>query len=315
MDYLDEVPVPSLMDYCKDNKLDCRFLRVHFPGLPDYTVFDIAFLKHDKRRELLSDGILDITEVPDNFPLSKKQRVQVEAAKTGEIHIDRDEIAKRICSWEYPLQFLDYETFSYAIPQFGGVRPFQQMCFQYSLHTIPEPGAAITHSYYLSKGEDDPPRAMATHIQQALSGGIGTVFVWYEAFEKTRNTEMGEMFPEFFDFFEEVNTKTCDLMKVFSDNLYVHPEFKGRTSIKKVLPVLCPQLSYAGLGIGDGMTATISWFRAATWGRALDDEKRRKIFDDLEKYCELDTLAMVEIFRHLVLVSNGEVVQSVGAEV
>jgi hypothetical protein len=82
-----------------------------------------------------------------------------------------------------------------------------------------------------------------------------------------------------------------------------------------VLPVLCPQLSYAGLGIGDGMTATISWFRAATWGRALDDEKRRKIFDDLEKYCELDTLAMVEIFRHLVLVSNGEVVQSVGAEV
>jgi hypothetical protein len=85
----------------------------------------------------------------------------------------------------------------------------------------------------------------------------------------------------------------------------VHPDFKGRTSIKKVLPVLCPHLNYSELGIGDGMTASISWFRAATWGVAMDDEKRKKIFDDLEKYCELDTLAMVEIFNHLVNISRG----------
>ncbi len=52
--YLDSVPVPSLVDYCVDNKLDCRFIKLHFPGLPDYTVFDIAFLKNDKRRDLLS---------------------------------------------------------------------------------------------------------------------------------------------------------------------------------------------------------------------------------------------------------------------
>jgi hypothetical protein len=53
------------------------------------------------------------------------------------------------------------------------------------------------------------------------------------------------------------------------------------------------------------MTATISWFRAATWGGAMDNEKRTRIFDDLEKYCELDTLAMVEIFNHLTAISNG----------
>ncbi len=297
--YLDNVPVPSLVDYCMDNKLDCRFLRLHFPGLPDYTVFDIAFLKHDKRRELLSDGILDITEVPDNFQLSKKQRTQVNAAKSGQIHIDREAIAERICSWTYPLHFLDYETFSYAIPQFDGVRPFQQMCFQYSLHTIDRPDEPMRHSYFLSRGDDDPPRAMAMHLRDAMAGGIGTVFVWYEAFEKTRNSEMAEMFPDLAEFFQEVNEKTCDLMKIFSDNLYVHPEFKGRTSIKKVLPVLCPHLSYEDLGIGDGMTASISWYRAATWD-TMDEAARQKIFDDLEKYCERDTVAMVEIFNKLV---------------
>lgn len=296
--YLDNVPVPSLVDYCAENKLDCRFIRLHFPGLPDYTVFDISYLKHDKRRQLLADGIIDIADVPDDFPLSAKQQKQVAAAKSGQIVIEYEEIAKRISSWEYPLHFLDYETFSYAIPQFDGIRPFQQMCFQYSLHTLDAPGGELKHSYFLSHGEDDPPRAMAAKLQQDLSGGIGTVFVWYEAFEKTRNTEMAAMFPEFAPFFEDVNARTYDLMKIFSDNLYIHPAFKGRSSIKKVLPVLRPELSYADLGIGDGMTASISWYRAAKWD-TIDARERQQIFADLLKYCELDTRAMVEIFNEL----------------
>jgi hypothetical protein len=88
-------------------------------------------------------------------------------------------------------------------------------------------------------------------------------------------------------------------MKIFSDNLYIHPEFKGRSSIKKVLPVLRPNLSYADLGIGDGMTASISWYRATTWD-TMDDSVRQQIFADLGEYCKLDTLAMVEIFNELV---------------
>src|SRR5207245_9190 len=126
-------------------------------------------------------------------------------------------------------------------------------------------GGELKHSYFLSHGDDDPPRALAAKLKEDMSGGIGTVFVWYEAFEKTRNSEMAAMFPEFATFFEDVNAHTRDLMKIFSDKLYIHPDFKGRSSIKKVLPVLRPDLSYAGLGIGDGLTATISWFRAATW--------------------------------------------------
>lgn len=296
--YLSTVPVPSLADYCLDNKLDCRFIRLHFPDLPEYTVFDISFLKHDKRRQLLTDGIVDIADVPDDFPLSAKQRIQVQAAKTGDVIIDRDAIAKRMSEWEYPLHFLDYETFAYAIPQFDGIKPFQQMCFQYSLHTIDRPGAEPRHSEYLSRGNDSPPRSVAEHLRDSMSRGIGTVFVWYEAFEKGRNAEMAEMFPDLADFFNEVNAKTCDLMKVFSDNLYIHPEFKGKTSIKKVLPVLVPSLSYKELGISDGLAATIKWFRAATW-TTVSDAEREQIFNDLLEYCDLDTVAMVEIFRVL----------------
>ena len=75
---------------------------------------------------------------------------------------------------------------------------------------------------------------------------------------------------------------------------------KGKTSIKKVLPVLVPSLSYKDLGIAEGLTATIKWFRAATW-TTMSDTERLQIFNDLTEYCELDTLAMVEIFNALAI--------------
>ncbi len=301
--FLETEPVPSLADICAENKLACRFVQRHFPDLPDYTIFNISRLNKTKHVELLNRGIIDIRDVPDDFKLSGKQRIHVDVARSGVPKIDREGIADRLKQWAYPHHFLDYETFNYAIPQFDGVKPFQQMCFQYSLHTIREPGGEVEHTYFLARYEDNPPRALAASLKEHMAGDLGTVFVWFEGFEKSRNDEMGIMFPEYSDFFADVNAHTQDLMKVFSDNLYVHPDFKGSSSIKKVLPVIRPELSYGSLGIGDGLTASISWFRAATWDTLSNDEKE-KVFYDLEKYCELDTLAMVEIYKELVKLNS-----------
>lgn len=297
--YLDTVPVPSLMEYCTANKLNCKFLKAYFSELPEYTIFDISYLKNEKRQELLATGVVDIRDVPDGYPLSDKQRRQVDAARTGEVVIDRPKIKERMDAWEYPLHFLDYETFSYAIPQFDGVRPFQQMCFQFSLHTIDRPGGEPRHDEFLVRNDEpNPPLAVARELKRAFGDHIGTVFVWYEAFEKTRNEEMAAMFPEYAQFFDEINAKTCDLMKIFADRLYIHPEFKGRSSIKKVLPILCPDLDYTILGISEGMTASISWFRAVRWTTVGADERER-IFNELREYCTLDTWAMVRIYEEL----------------
>lgn len=297
-EYLKTFPAVSLADYCMDKKLDCKFIQMHFESFPASTVFDLLFLKHEKRRELLRSDIIDIIDIPDDFPLSDKQRTQVEIARSGVARIDGEKIAKILDSFEYPLHFLDYETFAYAVPQFDGVRPFQQMVFQYSLHTIDAPGAEPRHAEFLSRGGGEPAREVATHLRETMGDDIGTVLVWYEAFEKGRNTEMGEMYPEFKAFFDEVNSKTFDLMKIFADGHYIHPEFKGRTSIKKVLPVLVPDLDYKALGISEGLSATIKWFRAAKW-ETLSDAERETIFQDLLEYCELDTWAMVRIYYEL----------------
>jgi CRISPR/Cas system-associated exonuclease Cas4 (RecB family) len=296
--YLETEPVPNIAELC-DAKFDCRFIRQHFPDIPEYNITKISRLHATKRDQLLASGIIDIRDVPADFKLSDKQRRQVDIALSGETFIDVAAIRDALGALRYPLHFLDYETFGDAIPKYEGIRPYRQMLFQYSVHTFPEPGAGPQHKYHVSRGHDGahPVSEMLGRLREDLGGGIGSVVVWHESFEKARNIEGGDLFPEFAEFLDEVNASVFDLKTIFSNGHYIHPGFRGSASIKHVLPVLCPELSYEALEIGDGMTASIKWYHMAT--RRGDEAELRKIYDDLCAYCHLDTLAMVKIFEVL----------------
>lgn len=292
--YLESEPVPNIAEHC-DRKLECAFILTHFKDIPAYNISHIARLSPEKRIELLTAGIIDIRDVPAEFPLTKIQRRQVDLACSGETLIESEAIQSKLSDLKYPLHFLDYETFSFAVPHFEGVRPYQQLLFQYSLHTIDSPGAEMTHRYHLSRNDGvHPARETLERLREDLEGNTGSVIVWFDPFEKRRNIEGGDLFPEFKDFLDAVNASIYDLRKIFADGHYIHPEFRGKTSIKNVLPVLCPEHSYDALEIGDGMTASIMWYHMAT-GRG-DVEK---IYTDLSAYCHLDTLAMVRIWEFL----------------
>ena len=92
-----------------------------------------------------------------------------------------------------------------------------------------------------------------------------------------------------------MNARIVDLMDVFSSQAFVHPGFKGSTSIKAVLPVLVPALSYKELAIQEGGTASDTWNKIVTGVHsAREAEAQRKA---LLTYCGLDTRAMWEIWR------------------
>ena len=121
--------------------------------------------------------------------------------------------------------------------------------------------------------------------------------MWYEGFEKSRNTELGNMIPEYKHAMESLNGRVVDLMTPFKEKWYDDPRFEGSASIKKVLPVLCPELSYKTLGIQEGTSAQRLWMEAILDGTR--DGEKQQILSDLLEYCKLDTLAMVEIFNKL----------------
>ena len=210
--------------------------------------------------------------------------------------INSEAILQFLGGLQYPLYFLDYETLMSLIPYFDGLRPYQQVPFQYSMHLLQTPDASLQHKEYLHQANSNPSRPLTEQLLADI-GDVGTVLVWYEGFEKSRNTELGEMIPEYRDAMERLNGRVIDLMTPFKEKWYDDPRFEGSASIKKVLPVLCPELSYKTLGIQEGASAQRLWMEAILDGTR--DGEKQQILGDLVEYCKLDTLAMVEIYNKL----------------
>jgi len=106
------------------------------------------------------------------------------------------------------------------------------------------------------------------------------------------------MYREYASFLNSVNDRIFDLKEIFSNQHYVSAGFKGSCSIKKVLPVVIPELSYSDLeDIHEGGIASLYWYKHIYNG--LDDAQKERIVRNLLEYCKLDTLAMVEIWRKL----------------
>ena len=278
------------------NKLECVFLKKHFPNLPLYTVFDIRNIREKKLNEFLAQNILDIAYVPTDFPLSNNQRQQVNIAQSQEIVVDTAALRKITEGWHPPFYFLDYETINLVFPIHAGLAPYQQMVFQYSLHVVNTEGG-MSHFEFLITEKKDSPTSLLTQMQKDLKADGGTVFVWNKSFEKTRNEEMARMYPEFADFLHDVNARMYDLEIPFKRGLYIHPNFKGKSSIKKVLPILAPDLSYDTLNVQNGSMAYTQWHRMVF--NDLSAAECLKIKQDLLDYCKMDTWAMVRIWEIL----------------
>lgn len=258
-----------------------------------YDLFMVGAAKIGKLEELKIKRLVDIH---DEFPLTDKQELQILATRQGKEIIDKSEIKKFLKKLVFPLYFLDYETLSSAIPYFDGLTSYQDLPFQYSVHVMNKPSGELSHNMYLHKENSNPSKALSKSLESNI-GTKGSVLVWNEGFEKNCNKSLGKLLPEFESFYEQLNERIVDLMIPFSNNWYVHKDFSGSSSLKKVLPVLVTELSYKELGIHEGAVAQRLWMESVLDGKRNDS--KAQILNDLEKYCKLDTQAMVEIYKQL----------------
>ena len=264
--------------------------------IDEYSIYHLCSPGAQRIGDLESLGIKRLDQIPDDFALTEKQQRQVLATKTNSVLTDKAKIQEFLAKLKFPLYFLDYETLSSVVPYFDGLSPYKQLPFQYSLHVLDSPNAEMKHYEYLHSDNTNPVKTLTEALKSQI-GTEGTVLVWFEGFEKTCNELMGMLLPEYEEFYKSVNERVIDLMRPFADGHYVHKDFFGSASIKKVLPVLIPELSYKDLDIHAGGAAQRLWMEAV-----LDNKRpneKEKILSDLLKYCELDTLAMVRIYQFL----------------
>src|SRR4030042_4771071 len=268
--------------------------------LPDNHVFNLYGNK-DKAVQLYNEGILSIKDIPDRYDLNLKQQIQLECTKTEKPKINKREISKFIGSLEYPLYFFDFETFSTAIPLYEGIKPYQKIPFQYSIHILDSIEGQPEHHDFLAEGLEDPREKLLSNLRQQL-GGKGSIVVYYELFEKEVLNELEEAFPEYSRWIDSILPRIVDLYKPFGNFYYYHSSQKGSASVKNVLPAIT-NLSYEGMEIADGLAASVYFLYICGNYYAGEScptrEEVDRIRKSLIKYCRMDTGGMIHILRVL----------------
>ena len=324
-------------------------------AVPDPHIFDLYFGgilgKGNYLDELIKNGktsLYDIDLSVISNPKSstgvreERQLIQIQKTKTDSEWIS-SEFRDVLNQYQYPLHFIDFETYKGAIPFHKGMSPYELIAFQWSCHTISYKGAIPTHKEWIHTNNNFPNFQFAKALMNQI-GNLGTPLMWATHENTVLKTVLNQM--EIFDYNDDTLkdwllsiTKDSQMgrdgrlvdMNELTLRHYFHPEMKGQTSIKKVLPaiwnnnpklheisffkkyfakdqvgnILSPYKTLMGNfrdddsedALNDG-TAAMKAYNDIRFNESFSQSEKQELKRQLLQYCELDTMAMVIIAHH-----------------
>jgi uncharacterized protein DUF2779 len=259
-------------------------------GTKDKPARWIYYLPGSRRvyQDLVALGVQTIEEIPAGYPLQlTQQRVKDNVEWIG------PGLRPALGTVEYPVHHLDFVTLASAIPLYANTRPYQPVPFQWSNHIETGKGA-LRHEAYLCPDARDPREKLAVALLKSV-GRKGSICT-YTGYEQGVLTSLADALPRLRQDLLRVCNRLWDLHPVVKAH-YHHPAFAGSYSIKAVLPAVAPALAYDDLEIQEGTMASLQFHRMVF--ENVDAAEQARIRTALLKYCERDTLAMVELRRAL----------------
>jgi len=237
---------------------------------------------------------LPITSLNDSIH-KPRQLIQMAYTKTNQEWIS-EELADVMAGFEYPLHFIDFETARLDVPFHKGLDLYEQIAFQWSCHRLNDPNAGLEiapdHADWLDLGHDFPNFKFAEALMAQL-GDRGTVMIW-GSHEKSVLKDIYEQL-EYYDYHHPQLKIWLEQLINSSDRLvdmhaltvkhYFHPQMKGKTSLKLVLPAIWRTNAYLH---------KIPWL-ASYWQQAPDGQIRSPY----------DVLPMVEILDKAEIIKEG----------
>jgi predicted RecB family nuclease len=281
--------------HCTD-PVTCEFFDHCNPPRPADHIGYLPRIRASAMEELGRRGVQSIRGIPDDFELSEIQRRAATCVQMGEPWFT-PELPAELGKLEYPLFFMDFETINPCVPRFAGMRPYDHLPFQWSVHVLREPGAEPEHFEFLAPDASDPRREFTASLCAAL-GDSGNLAVYNQQFEASRLEELAAWLPEYAVPIRSIQSRLFDLLPIIRNHVY-HPAFAGSYSLKSVLPALVPEMSYEGMAVTNGQDAGLAWEALIRGG--LDQVERECIRNALLDYCGQDTLALVRVLKKLEL--------------
>ena len=277
---------------------DCPFFKYCTKHLPDRNIFKLRGIRKSTQFKLYNDGIYTYEDLL-KIKLNQKYKQQIEFELYNlDDYIDKEKIREFLNTLTYPLYFLDFETYQQSIPKYDGISPYMQVPFQYSLHYVLEENGELYHKEFLAEAGIDPRRKLALQLVNDIPLDVCTV-AYNMKFEKMVIKNLACLYPDLRDHLMNIHDHMQDLMIPFKNRDYYSKNMDGSFSIKYVLPALFPNdpsLDYHNLdGVHNGSEAMNTYTNLEE--KTLQEQEI--IRNQLLKYCELDTYAMVKIWEKL----------------
>lgn len=273
----------------KRNK--CPYFETCFP-YPNKDTSVLHLVSSAHKFSLLEQGIDDIADIDlAMIEGTRHQFAQVMAAKQKEMFFDATAIAQFFKEVTYPISYLDFEWETYAFPPYAGMKPFDVLTFQYSLH-IEKEDKELIHKEYL--GRQDCRIGFIEQLLQDIPKEGSVICFNVEGAEKLRLKQLAQQFPQYQEALQQIWERMIDLAIPFSNGLLYDSRMAGMYSLKKLVSIFT-DYSYSDLDISHGMDAVRNY-------RMLDEEyahTQQEVLQELLAYCAMDTYAMVLIYHFL----------------
>jgi len=279
--------------HCHD-PFDCPFINYCTPPQSEYP---ISLLPRGGKvvKGLITDGYQDLREVPEERLTDAKHLRIWRATKA-----DKPELlpgAKGILDkLSYPRYYMDFETVTFAVPIWKGTCPYEKLPFQWSCD-VEAANGTLKHYEFLDTTGDVPMKDFSSTLLECM-GKEGPIFVYNASFEISVLASLAERFPRYKKGLNGLIKRIVDLLPI-TRNHYYHPAMRGSWSIKNVLPTIARHLDYGNLGeVKDSNGAPAAYLEIID--EATPEARRELLIADLRRYCERDTVAMVELTKFLI---------------
>lgn len=271
---------------------DCRARRYCWSHIPPLSVFQVSRLGGAEKFRLYHAGRIRQQDLLEE-DLSPAQFREVQANLNQEILIRYPELKQFLSQLCLPVYYLDFECFQQAVPAYPGIKVYEQIPFQYSLH-IHHTDGKLEHRDFLAEPGTDPRLALVQQLCADIPPGSRLV-VYSASLEKTVIKRLAHTFPAHRKHLFSLLPGMIDLQVPFLKRWAYHYMQQGSHSIKAVLPAWVPDLAQAynlSGSVHNGSEAMSTWVSLT---EVTAPEQLQSLQQDLRAYCGLDTLAMVKI--------------------
>ncbi|MDO6803039.1 DUF2779 domain-containing protein [Wenyingzhuangia sp. 1_MG-2023] len=216
--------------------------------------------------EDITEEELGLTLEAGRLSTKERQWLQVEksVAQDDSPYVLKEELTEEINQWKYPLNFIDFETSTVALPMFVGMKPYEQIAFQFSHHVLHENGQVEHFSEYINTIPGAFPNFEFIRVlQKSLDTNQGSIF----RYATHENTIVNAIYDQLMASNEPDKKELCAFIKTISvsknsrvetwqgdrnmidlcetvKKYYYHPYTKGSNSIKAVLPAILNTSTY-----------------------------------------------------------------------